>query len=159
MGIRLAHRQLEGGVREALDALAREHEKGNPGVRIKQIPIPERIYSNWLLTQLVGGTAPNIIQIGMGSTDERLARYFLPLTDLAKAPNPHNAGADLDGVTHFQEFLHIEFPLIMTQVRLMLVLMVIGSLQGYGLQFLLLGEDGGPGGRGMVPGLWMFFLP
>jgi raffinose/stachyose/melibiose transport system permease protein len=64
--------------------------------------------------------------------------------------------ADLDGVTPFQKFLHIEFPLIMTQIRLMLVLMIIGTLQGYGLQFLLLGEDGGPGGRGMVPGLWMF---
>jgi raffinose/stachyose/melibiose transport system permease protein len=64
--------------------------------------------------------------------------------------------ADLDGETPFQKFLHIEFPLIMTQVRLMLVLMIIGTLQGYGLQFLLLGEDGGPGGRGMVPGLWMF---
>lgn len=64
--------------------------------------------------------------------------------------------ADLDGVSPFQKFLHIELPLIMTQVRLMLVLMVIGTLQGYGLQFLLLGEEGGPGGKGMVPGLWMF---
>jgi len=64
--------------------------------------------------------------------------------------------ADLDGVTPFQKFLHIELPLIMTQVRLMFVLMIIGTLQGYGLQFLLLGEDGGPGGKGMVPGLWMF---
>ena len=41
-------------------------------------------------------------------------------------------------------------------MRLSLVLLVIGSLQGYGLQFLLLGANGGPGGRGMVPGLWMF---
>ena len=64
--------------------------------------------------------------------------------------------ADLDGVTPFQKFLHIELPLIMTQVRLMFVLMIIGTLQGYGLQFLLLGEEGGPGGKGMVPGLWMF---
>jgi len=64
--------------------------------------------------------------------------------------------ADLDGVTAFQKFLHIELPLIMTQVRLMVVLMMIGTLQGYGLQFLLLGESGGPGGAGMVPGLWMF---
>jgi raffinose/stachyose/melibiose transport system permease protein len=64
--------------------------------------------------------------------------------------------ADLDGVTPFQKFVHIEFPLIMTQVRLSLVLMIIGTLQGYGLQFLLLGENGGAGGQGMVPGLWMF---
>ncbi len=64
--------------------------------------------------------------------------------------------ADLDGVSAFQKFWHIELPLIMTQVRLMVVLMMIGTLQGYGLQFLLLGENGGPGGAGMVPGLWMF---
>jgi len=64
--------------------------------------------------------------------------------------------ADLDGVTSFQKFAHIEFPLIMTQIRLTMVLMIIGTLQGYGLQFLLLGPDGGAGGRGMVPGLWMF---
>jgi ABC-type sugar transport system permease subunit len=64
--------------------------------------------------------------------------------------------ADLDGAGSFQKFLHIELPLIMTQVRLSLVLLVIGTLQGFGLQFLLLGPNGGPGGRGMVPGLWMF---
>lgn len=64
--------------------------------------------------------------------------------------------ADIDGVSSFQKFLHIELPLIMTQVRLSLVLMMIGTLQGFGLQYLLLGPSGGPGGRGMVPGLWMF---
>jgi len=64
--------------------------------------------------------------------------------------------ADLDGVTPFQKFLYIELPLIMTQVRLTVVLMMIGTLQGFGLQFLLLGQDGGAGGAGMVPGLWMF---
>jgi ABC-type sugar transport system permease subunit len=64
--------------------------------------------------------------------------------------------AELDGVGPFQKFLYIELPLILTQVRLTLILLVIGTLQGYGLQYLLLGESGGPGGRGMVPGLWMF---
>jgi raffinose/stachyose/melibiose transport system permease protein len=32
----------------------------------------------------------------------------------------------------------------------------VSTLQGYGLQVLLLNENGGPGGRGMVPGLWMY---
>lgn len=64
--------------------------------------------------------------------------------------------AELDGVNGWQKFYHIEFPLIMSQVRLSLMLMVIGTLQGFGLQFLLLGENGGAGGRGMVPGLWMY---
>ncbi len=64
--------------------------------------------------------------------------------------------AELDGAGPFQRFLHIELPLITTQIRLSLVLLVIGTLQGFGLQLLLLGEGGGAGGRGMVPGLWMF---
>lgn len=64
--------------------------------------------------------------------------------------------AELDGINSWQKFIYIEFPLIMTQVRLSLVLMVIGTLQGFGLQLLLLGPDGGAGGAGMVPGLWMF---
>lgn len=64
--------------------------------------------------------------------------------------------ADLDGVSPLQKFWYIELPLIMNQVRLTLVLLIIGTLQGFGLQLLLLGESGGAGGRGMVPGLWMF---
>ena len=47
-------------------------------------------------------------------------------------------------------------PLILTQVRLNLLLLIIGTLQGYGLMLLLLGDAGGAGGRGMVPGLWMY---
>lgn len=64
--------------------------------------------------------------------------------------------SDLDGVSPFQKFLYIELPLIMTQVRLTLILLIIGTLQSFGLQLLLLGEGGGAGGRGMVPGLWMY---
>jgi ABC-type sugar transport system permease subunit len=64
--------------------------------------------------------------------------------------------AELDGATSWQKFKFIEFPLIMTQIRIMLVLLIIGTLQGFGLQLLLLGDSGGAGGRGMVPGLWMF---
>ena len=64
--------------------------------------------------------------------------------------------AELDGAGAWAKFIHIELPLILTQIRISLVLLIVGTLQGYGLQLLLLGEDGGPGGRGMVPGLWMF---
>jgi ABC-type sugar transport system permease subunit len=38
----------------------------------------------------------------------------------------------------------------------MLVLLIVATLGGYGLQLQLLNEYGGPGGRGMVPGLWMY---
>ncbi len=64
--------------------------------------------------------------------------------------------AEIDGVNSWQRFRHIEFPLILTQIRLTMVLLIIGTLQGYGLQLLLLGDNGGPAGQGMVPGLWMY---
>ena len=64
--------------------------------------------------------------------------------------------SDLDGATAFQKFLHIEFPLILTQVRINLVLMIIGTLQMYGFVLILFGVEGGPNGRMMVPGLYMF---
>ncbi|WP_438479346.1 carbohydrate ABC transporter permease [Oleiharenicola lentus] len=64
--------------------------------------------------------------------------------------------AELDGIGPFGKFIYIELPLILTQVRLSLVLLIIATLQGYGLQLLLLGPAGGPSGRGMVPGLWMY---
>lgn len=64
--------------------------------------------------------------------------------------------AELDGIGPFKKFIYIELPLILTQVRLSLVLLIVGTLGSYGLQLQLLNEYGGPGGRGMVPGLWMY---
>lgn len=93
--IRVAHWQLEAGLRSAIDTIARDYEREHPGVRIEQNPIPERIFPSWLRTQLVGGTAPEIIEIGKGSDDETLARFFLPLTPYVEQPNPYNAGTSL----------------------------------------------------------------
>ena len=64
--------------------------------------------------------------------------------------------ADLDGVGAFGKFRHIEFPLIMTQVRINLVLMIIGTFQMYGFILILFGDSGGPNGVMMVPDLYMF---
>lgn len=64
--------------------------------------------------------------------------------------------AELDGIGPFGKFFYIELPLILTQMRLSLTLLIIATFQGYGLQLLLLGDSGGPGGRGMTPGLWMY---
>ncbi|MDF3128609.1 sugar ABC transporter permease [Kiritimatiellaeota bacterium B1221] len=64
--------------------------------------------------------------------------------------------ADLDGVGAFGKFMNIELPLILTQVRINLVLMIIGTLQMYGMILILFGDAGGPNGKMMVPGLLMF---
>jgi raffinose/stachyose/melibiose transport system substrate-binding protein len=95
--IRFAHWQLEAGVREAFDAIAAEYMKRHPNVRVEQIAVPQRIFPNWLITQLAGGTAPDIIALGF-VTSESIARYFEPLSDLVIEPNPWNAGTDLQKV-------------------------------------------------------------
>ncbi len=64
--------------------------------------------------------------------------------------------AELDGVTTLGKVFRIELPLIMTQVRINLIFMTIGTLTDYGLILLLLGPDGGPNNVGMVPGLYMY---
>jgi raffinose/stachyose/melibiose transport system permease protein len=64
--------------------------------------------------------------------------------------------ADIDGINWFQKFLYIELPLITTQVRINLILMIIGTLKGYGNILVILGDGGGPKGVALVPGLYMF---
>ena len=64
--------------------------------------------------------------------------------------------AEIDGCGWFRKFWNIELPLITTQVRLNLILMCIGTLKGWGLIFILFTDTGGPEGRLMVPGLYMF---
>ncbi len=96
--IRIAHWQLEDGASTAIDAVAREYERLHPGVRIEQLRIPERVYPNWVTTQLVGGTAPDLIQIGKGIDSERSARYFRAITDEVLLPNPYNRGTPLEGM-------------------------------------------------------------
>jgi raffinose/stachyose/melibiose transport system permease protein len=65
--------------------------------------------------------------------------------------------AEIDGIGSWGKFRHIELPLIMTQVRLNLILMIIGTFQAYGFQLILLGPEGGPENVGLTPGLYMFF--
>ncbi|RRJ95991.1 extracellular solute-binding protein [Opitutaceae bacterium TAV4] len=96
--IRFAHWQLEGGLRTAFDQLARDYEALHPGVTVEQLAIPERTYAQWIQTQLIGGTAPDILQLGRLSAgeDEMLTRFFHPLSDLVEQPNPYNKGTPLE---------------------------------------------------------------
>lgn len=64
--------------------------------------------------------------------------------------------AELDGVGPWGMLFRIELPLIMTQVRINLIFMTIGTLTGYEFFLLLLGTSGGPGNKGLVPGLYLF---
>lgn len=64
--------------------------------------------------------------------------------------------ANLDGAGWFRKFWSIELPLILTQVRMNLIVVCIGTLQDFGTILILFGENGGPGGIVNVPGLYMY---
>ena len=100
--IRLGHWQLEASVREGLDEMARDYQKLHPNVVIIQDAIPEGTYGQWVSTQLMGGTAPDIMQVGAMLPDNiwlsYYNRYFQPLSRYVNTPNPHNAGTDIADV-------------------------------------------------------------
>jgi raffinose/stachyose/melibiose transport system substrate-binding protein len=100
--LRLGHWQLEAGVRDGLNAMAEAYHKLHPNVTIIQDAVPEGTYGQWLSTQLMGGTAPDIMEVGLGVPYNVLLgyynRYFLPMTSVVNQPNPYNKGTDLEGV-------------------------------------------------------------
>ena len=62
--------------------------------------------------------------------------------------------AIMDGAGSFKRFFSMELPLIIPQLRLILILNVIGSLQGFGWQLLV--TRGGPGYATTVPAWEMY---
>lgn len=74
---------------------------------------------------------------------------------LANIPQSVNEAALLEGCTGVRKFFMIDIPMIMSQLKLILILTIIGGVQGFEALFIL--TRGGPGFRTMVPGLWMYF--
>ena len=89
--IRLCHWQLELGYQKAMQALIDKFEKKYPDVKIVQIPVSERSYGQFVTTQLIGRTAPDLIEMGFFNVKEGTPRYFTPLTEILRKPNPFNA--------------------------------------------------------------------
>ena len=71
-------------------------------------------------------------------------------------PGVHEA-AKLDCITPWQVFRHVELPLLLARGWPAAALTAVGTLQSFGLQYLLLG-DRARGGNGVTPGWWMLDL-
>ena len=97
--VRIAHWQIEAGPREGIDAMIKRYLELNPHVRVEQVAVPGRIYKQWLRTQLIGGTAPDIIEFGrLFNADDIPPRFFEQISELVEKPNPYNKGTPLEGV-------------------------------------------------------------
>ncbi len=62
--LRFAHWQLEGTTRQAFDVLIHDYEELHPNVRIEQLAIPLPVYSSWGTTHVIGGAAPDLVELG-----------------------------------------------------------------------------------------------
>ncbi len=73
---------------------------------------------------------------------------------LAGISDSLHEAAELDGARGIRKFLKIDVPLVASQIKLLTILTVIGTVQGFEGMFIL--TKGGPGFKTMVPGLWMY---
>jgi raffinose/stachyose/melibiose transport system permease protein len=78
------------------------------------------------------------------------------LAGLQNIPEDIYEAAEIDGAGAMRIFWKMELPLIITQVRINLILMIIGTIQQWQNIYLFVGESGGPGGIASVPGLIIF---
>ena len=63
--------------------------------------------------------------------------------------------AEIDGCSRWQRVLHIELPLIRGQIKLLLILGLINTLQNITTPLIM--TNGGPGYDSYTPGLYMYF--
>lgn len=81
---------------------------------------------------------------------------FVYLAGLQSIPRDLYESAAMDGAGPIRTFWNIELPLILTQVRINLFVVVVATIQGWEYVYLFLGESGGPDGIATVPGLYIF---
>lgn len=73
---------------KAVNEACRLYEKLHPDVEVQQIEVPERAYTQWVRVQLVGRTAPDLIENRF--SDNWIVRYFVPVTEQVTEPNPYH---------------------------------------------------------------------
>ena len=106
--IRVMHWQLEAGYREAVQRAIDEYEALHPDVKVEQMPITETVYDQTLNTSLIGRNAPDLAELGkgkFGSDDQYTVRYFIPLSNVIRRPNPYNRGTEYEHTPWKETFI------------------------------------------------------
>ncbi len=73
---------------------------------------------------------------------------------LSGIPKSVNEAALLEGCTGLRKFFSIDIPMVLSQLKLILILTIIGGVQSFEAVFVM--TRGGPGFKTLVPGLWMY---
>lgn len=76
------------------------------------------------------------------------------LAGLQTIPQEVHDASLVDGATGLRQIWSIDIPYIIGQIKLNIILGIIGQLQGFGYIFVL--TQGGPANASMVPGLWLY---
>jgi len=98
--LRLAHSIADRRIQAAFEDMASRYEALHPGVKVDIQAIPRRAYQQWVTTQCLGKTVPDIVQAESkwDLWSSLAARYMLPLSSHVNQPNPYNEGGELEGV-------------------------------------------------------------
>ncbi|WP_309380911.1 extracellular solute-binding protein [Cerasicoccus frondis] len=104
--VRIAHWQLEPGYREALDWAMTQYNNlphvKEAGITVVQMPMPTRVYTQFMNVHLISGTAPDIAAAGFSSMIQgnSIARFYASMGPYVTEPNPYNGkeytSSDLD---------------------------------------------------------------
>ncbi|MCL5997409.1 MAG: sugar ABC transporter permease [Chloroflexi bacterium] len=100
----------------------------------------------------VSSALPSLMVIGFPWIDG--VGMLIYLAGLLAIPVEINEAAIMDGASSLRRFFSIELPLVIPQVRLIVILNVIGALQGFGWQLLV--TRGGPNSATTVPAWEMY---
>jgi len=93
--IRFGHFLIDPAFRRFIDRAAEAYARLHPEVRVKQLDIPQQVYMQWQRTQIVGETAPEIMQFAYfnPAIEEMVMQHFIVLNDWVEQPNPYRTDA------------------------------------------------------------------
>ena len=80
--------------------------------------------------------------------------FLIYLAGLQGIPQSVLESCTLDGASFWTRFTRIDLPLLLGQLKLLLIMGIINGVQAFQLQMMT--TEGGPRNATMVPGLWMY---
>ncbi|MFC1734731.1 carbohydrate ABC transporter permease [Candidatus Hydrogenedentota bacterium] len=92
--------------------------------------------------------------VGMGFPWIHGFALLIYLAGLMAIPKEVHDAAAVDGAGSIRRFFHIDLPMVVGQIKLLIILTTIGSLQDF--QAILVMTQGGPGMATLVPPLHMY---